>query len=162
MRKTLAGYRSISDLVRVVEPWGEARKSRDGSSELHIQVELLSQAVRLDRSEHMEGSTRWGIIHYAGKLLCKENSQQATYQPFEFYQRLFVEAPVSCFSVSVDADIQAANDQASRLLDYRRDEFLGRNVLDLYTNDARGKPKARELFLRFRPGLEINRRDVSS
>jgi len=58
-------------------------------------------------------------MHYAGKLLCKENFQQGTYQPFEFYQRLFVAVPVACFSVSVDANIQAANDQASGLLDYR-------------------------------------------
>ena len=63
--------------------------------------------MRLDRSEHMEGSTWWGIMHYAGKLLCRENSQQATYQPSEFYQPLFVVAPVACFSVSVDADINA-------------------------------------------------------
>jgi hypothetical protein len=41
--------------------------------------------MQLGRSEHMEGSTRWGIMHYAGKLLRKENSQQATYQPFEFF-----------------------------------------------------------------------------
>src|SRR5215471_15462950 len=159
MRKTLAGYRSISDLVRVVEPWGEARKSRDESLELRMQLELLSRAMQLGRSEHIEGSTWWGIMHYAGKLLRKENSHQATYPPGEFYQRPFVEAPVAFFSVSVDADIQAANDQASRLPDYRRDEFLGRTALDLYTNDVRGKPKARELFLRFRPGLEINRED---
>src|SRR5215471_19465101 len=108
MSKILAGYRSISDLVRVVEPWGEARKSRDESLELRVQVELLSRAMQLRRSEHMEGSTWWGIMHYAGKLLCKENFQQGTYQPFEFYQRLFVAVPVACFSVSVDANVQAA------------------------------------------------------
>jgi len=32
--------------------------------------------MQLGRSEHMEGSTWWGIMHYAGKLLCKENFQQ--------------------------------------------------------------------------------------
>ena len=74
MRKNLAGYRSISDLVWVVEPWGEARKSRDESLELRIQVELLSRAMQLGRSEHIRGSTWWGIMQYAGKLLRRENS----------------------------------------------------------------------------------------
>jgi len=84
-----------------------------------------------------------------GSCCARRTFSRKTYQPFEFYQRLFVAVPVACFSVSVDANIQAANDQASGLLDYRRDEFLGRTVLDLHTNGARGKPKGLELFLRF-------------
>jgi PAS domain S-box-containing protein len=99
-------------------------------------------------------------MHFAWDPLCKENSERATCQPSELYQRLFAEAPVACFSISVDARIQAANAQASRLLGYRPDELLGRTVFDLYANGTRGKPKARELFLRFRTGFEINREDV--
>jgi PAS domain S-box-containing protein len=94
------------------------------------------------------------------ELLRKENYERATCPPNEFYQRLFEMAPVACFSVSTDAEIQATNDQALRLLGYRRNELLGRSVFDLYANCANGKPKARDLFLRFRAGLEINREHV--
>jgi len=41
-----------------------------------------------------------------------------------------------------------------------RDEVLGRPVLELYANSPTGKPKAQELFLRFRAGIEISRADV--
>jgi len=99
-------------------------------------------------------------MHFAWKPLRNENFEQGTCQPSELYQRLFEEAPFACFSVSVDAEIQAVSDQALRLLGYRRDELLGRIVFDLYANGTRGKPKAQQLFLRFRSGLEISREDV--
>lgn len=94
------------------------------------------------------------------ELLGKENCEQATCPPSDLYQRLFEEAPVACFSLSTNAGIQAVNDKASRLLGYRRDQLLGRTVFDLYANATRGKPKAQQLFLHFRAGLEINREDV--
>jgi len=86
-----------------------------------------------------------------------KHSEQVFHQPDDFYQQWFEQIAKACFSISADSTVRAVNGWALRLLGFRRDELLGRSVLDLYANMPLGKARAEELFFRFIGGAEITR-----
>lgn len=81
-------------------------------------------------------------------------------QPEEFYRNLFDEAPGAFFSIDTDGRILAANQRALQLLGYQPNEIIARSVLDLYAAGPAGKLLAREVFRKFRAGLEVRGREL--
>lgn len=76
------------------------------------------------------------------------------------YRDLFEQAPIACFSVGADGRIRVVNGRGLELLGYQPEELVGRRVLDLYADTLAGKAKARELFLRFRAGVEVRKEEL--
>ena len=81
-------------------------------------------------------------------------------QSEEQFRDLYEEAPTAYFSVAADGRIEQANRSATELLGYRRDELIGRPVLELYADTPNGKAKAQGVFQRFLAGEEVHEEEL--
>ena len=72
------------------------------------------------------------------------------------YYDLYENAPIAYFSVSSDdGSILRVNNEAVRLLGYKKEAIKQMKIFDLYCDTPHGVPRAKELFLRFQSGESI-------
>lgn len=76
--------------------------------------------------------------------------------PAPRYERLFEEAPFAYFTVAPSGLITESNRRASSMVGRPQDQLVGSMVLDLYADDAEGRPRAEALLTLFRAGEPIN------
>jgi PAS domain S-box-containing protein len=114
----------------------------ENTSSEQLSAELARLRQRVDELETLEAS------HIRTEAALRASQER--------YQDLYQEAPLAYFSVNMaDQRIQAANRQAVELSGYPQAELVGRLVFDLYADTPAGKPRARNLFRRFREGERI-------
>ena len=77
-----------------------------------------------------------------------------------WYRDLFEEAPVWYTSSGTDGRVQLANRAAAEVMGCTPEELVGRHVLDLCADAPEGKPKAKEVFERFRAGEDIRDEEI--
>jgi PAS domain S-box-containing protein len=68
------------------------------------------------------------------------------------YRDLYEKAPNAYFSVGCEGLIHRCNMRAEEMLGYKKEELVGKPVLELYANSPQGKEKALKIFKRFISG----------
>jgi len=89
---------------------------------------------------------------YLDLALLKESRDQ--------FQNLYENAPIGDFSVTLGGKISMANKFACELLGYKRDELIGRSVIDFYADTKQGKEKALQLHKHIMKGNEVTNEEL--
>jgi len=76
-------------------------------------------------------------------------------QSEENYRELYESAPNTYLSIKPDKTIIRCNNAAVKLLGYSKEELIGMNILEIYSDLPEGLPKAKKLFKKFLEGQSI-------
>jgi PAS domain S-box-containing protein len=104
----------------------------------------------------LEGSDDGQIMAIVSDVTERRQAEEALRESEERYRDLYNDAPVAYFAVGVDGRIAKANRRASDLLGYSLDDLIGRPIVDVYSDTAAGKDKAKSVVERFRRGRETH------
>ncbi len=129
----------------------------------------FDEEFRLVRSD---GSIRWvwdrgfavkeesgqvqHIVGIAADITERKQAEEALRESEEKYRDLYDDAPVAYLAVGLDGRVAKANQRTSELLGYSLDNLIGRPIVDMYSDTAAGKEKAKRVVERFRRGRETH------
>lgn len=124
----------------------EFRGIRKDGSEVHLEAD--STALKSDEEIVGTRSYIWDITP-------RKRAEQALRESETSYRNLYERAPHAYLSIDTDGAVVMANNRAGGMLDYPREDLIGRDVFSYYADGPAGIGKARKIFERFLSGEEI-------
>jgi len=148
MLKLLGFYRSVSEQG---QGWTDELSCLTKTGQV-LPVEISASVIQI--------AGRSCLLALVRDISERKQAEEALRQSEALHHDLFEEAPVAYFSVGANGAIKRANRRAAELLEWSRDEFIGRPVFDLYADTTTGKEMARKIFQQFQDGREIREAEM--